>query len=119
MSWSFYLSSDNAATFDAYDRIGGVDLSGATVTITLTDGNGNQVAGETWPLSMGYVGTTTTDMDGNAYSTTRYRFRATLADTLTMVNQARYTGTISFDGGTGRQRTLQVPIVAKTGTGTN
>lgn len=125
MSETYYLTTDNAFTRDFVDVIGGADLSGAAVSVTVTDASGTQVTGEAWPLTMTYVGTTTTDMDGNTYTDaagatqTRYRFRATLIDTLSMTAQKRYTGTVSFNAGAGLQLTEQVSIVAKTKTDTN
>jgi len=64
-------------------------IDNATVAVTLKDSDGAEVAGESWPLTMSYVA------DSNG------KYRATLVDTLTLVDRARYTATITADAGAG------------------
>lgn len=64
-------------------------LDAAAVAVTLTDSAGAEVSGETWPLSMAYV------------AGSNGRYRATLADTLSLTAGQRYTATITADGGAG------------------
>jgi len=70
-------------------EVSGDYIDTATVTVTLTDSAGAEVAGETWPLAMPYV----TGSNG--------KYRATLADTLTLTVGQKYTATISADAGAG------------------
>ncbi len=56
-------------------------ITSATVTVTLKDSTGAEVAGETWPLAMGHV-------SGGTYD-------ATLLDTLVLVNGDQYTAEIT------------------------
>ncbi len=76
-------------------------LNAATVTVTLIDDEGNQVAGETWPLSMAYV------------AASNGIYRATLVDMLTVVKNAQYTAQVSANGGAGLQGYWELPLTVK------
>lgn len=62
-------------------------INSATVTVTVKDEEGVEVAGQVWPLVMSYVAAS----DGN--------YRAFLADTLPFVAKAKYTAFIEANGG--------------------
>lgn len=64
-------------------------LNYATVAVTLKDASGVEVSGESWPLAMAYV------------ASSNGKYRATLADTLSLTDRARYTATITADAGAG------------------
>lgn len=72
--------------------------NGATVEVTLKDASGNNLSGETWPLSMSYVASS----NGN--------YRATLADTLAVVVGNRYTALVTANAGAGLQAEWEEPV---------
>ena len=93
-----YLNSDNVITLDGlYDNVGLAYENTATVNVTLTDINGTEVSGETWPLLMNYV------------SASNGKYRATLTDSLTL-SEGTYTATITADAGAGQYRTFVVTV---------
>jgi len=71
------------------NEVSGAYIDSATVGVTLKDADGVNVSGESWPLTMNYV----TGSNG--------KYRATLADTLSLTPRARYTATITADAGAG------------------
>jgi len=73
------------------NEVSGDYINAATVAVTLTDTTGVEVTGETWPLAMSYV----TGSNG--------KYRATLADTLSLTVGTRYEATISANAGAGLQ----------------
>jgi hypothetical protein len=76
-------------------------LNAATVTATLVDAAGAQVAGETWPKTLTYV----TGSDGI--------YRATLPYTLSLTAGGRYTANISVNAGAGLRAAFSLPCVAR------
>lgn len=93
-----YLDSDNVLTVSGL--INTIDSSyqnTATVQCTLQDANGNDVSGETWPLTMNYVSSS----DGD--------YRATLVDTL-VLSEGTYTAIITANAGMGQYRTFYIDI---------
>lgn len=79
-----YVGNTNVVEVaDLHNEVTGAEVNDATVTLTLKDSDGDNVAGETWPLTMAYV----TDSDG--------LYRATLVDTLPLTDNGRYTAEIS------------------------
>ncbi len=87
---------------DGCEQIDGFTfLNGATVTVTLKDRAGANVAGETWPLNMGYV----TGSNGV--------YRATLAFGLTLQDGKPFTAEIVADGGLGLVGAWSFPLKAK------
>lgn len=79
----------------------GVYLNSATVTVTVKDSTGVEIAGETWPLSASYVSGSNGD------------YRATLADTLTVVAGARYVAEVDADGGVGLKGFWRFPFTVR------
>ena len=93
-----YLNSDNVITLNGLiDAVDSSYQNTATVQVTLTDYNGNEVTGETWPLTMNYVSASNGD------------YRATLVDTLN-VSEGSYTATITADAGVNQLRTFVVTV---------
>lgn len=76
-------------------------LNSATVTVTLVDSEGTEVSGETWPLTMVYVGSS----DGI--------YRATLNDDLGLTLGDQYTAKVSANGGAGLQGYWELPLIVK------
>ena len=97
-----YISNDNVAKLSGLIDSDGAYANSATVVVTLIDSSGNEVAGESWPLTMNYVASS----DGV--------YIATLADTLTLTADTEYTAIISADAGAGKQGYWEVPAVAET-----
>jgi hypothetical protein len=62
-------------------------INDATVTVTVKDSDGAEVAGQVWPLTMSYVAAS----DGN--------YRAFLSAQLPFVAKAKYTAFIEANGG--------------------
>ena len=87
--FSLYLSNDNLLELNGLRNstaATGTYINDATVTVTLKDASDNEVAGETWPLAVGYVSAS----DGI--------YRAILQNTLTITAGASYTAEVSADG---------------------
>jgi hypothetical protein len=103
MSEPLYIGNDHVVELRGLkDATTGAFLNAATCTVTLIDDQtGLNVAGETWPLAMAYV----TASNGV--------YRATLADTLTLVDGQRYTARISANGGAGKQARWDTPCFAR------
>jgi len=101
---SLYIDSDNLVTLDAlYDNAAAEYVNDATVTVTLTDRAGNEVSGETWPVTLSYVA----GSDG--------KYRGTLSDSLSLSANRRYTAKVTADGGAGKARTWYVGASAVRG----
>lgn len=81
----------------------GVYINDAAVSITLKDSAGVEVAGETWPLSMGYV----TASDGI--------YRAVIENTITITAGLVYAAEVSADGD-GLQAFWALTVIAATRT---
>jgi hypothetical protein len=62
-------------------------INDATVTVTLTETDGTEIVGQSWPLSLPYVA----GSNGN--------YRVTLKDTLTLTDIDEVIATIDADGG--------------------
>jgi len=72
-------------------NIEGTFINDATVAVTIKDSAGEEVEGETWPLTMTYVGSS----DGD--------YRAILDDELPFLNKKNYKAIITADGGADRK----------------
>lgn len=83
------------------DQATGDYLNAATVTVTLEDDADVQVTGESWPLAMSYV------------ASSNGVYRATLRDTLSLTNNARYVATVIADAGEGKRGRWDVDFVCK------
>jgi hypothetical protein len=91
---SLIVETDNLIELDGLqDQSTSAYINDATVTVTLLDSSGSEVAGETWPLTMGYV------------AASNGKYRATLADTLSLSPNKRYQAKVVADGGSGKKRT--------------
>ena len=77
----------------------------ATVTVTLKDSDGVDVVGETWPLTLTYVASS----NGN--------YGANLADTLSLVDGCKYTGTVIADAGANGKAQWEEEVIARTRNG--
>ena len=84
------------------NEVTGAYLNSATVTVTLIDKVGAQVAGASWPMSMAYVAAS----DGV--------YRATLPYSLSVTRNARYTAIVDINAGTGQRARFDVPVLCKT-----
>lgn len=104
-------NNDDVIIVKARESLSGTDISAADVTVTLETTAGVDVAGETWPLALTYIGTTTLS-DGSS----GYEWRGTLADTLTVDVDTDYQADVIVDGGAGlRGRwTLAVDVEVRT-----
>ena len=101
MIGSLIIGSDNIIQLDQLtDQSDGSYMNAATVTVTLLERDGTEVAGDTWPLSMAYVSAS----DG--------RYTATLLDTLTLISNKRYQAKVVADGGSGKKRTWYHGVTA-------
>lgn len=83
------------------NEVTGAFLNSATVTATLVDAAGSQVAGETWPKTLSYV----TGSDGI--------YRATLPYTMSLAAGGRYEAQITANGGSGLRANFALPVLAK------
>ena len=83
------------------NEVTGAFLNAATVTATLVDSDGDEVAGETWPKTLDYVSSS----DGV--------YRATLPYTLSLASGGRYTAQISVNAGSGLRASFALPCVAR------
>lgn len=94
-----YILSDNILETDlVINKQSGAYINNATVTATLKDSAGNNVAGETWPLTLAYV------------ASSNGKYRATLKDTLTVSKDTKYYAHIDIDGGTDLRRHWETEI---------
>jgi hypothetical protein len=99
-----FISNDNVLTLVGLQNSDtAAYLNAATVTVTLVDSDGTDVAGVTWPLSMGYVAAS----DG--------KYKVILPDTITgLTAEDALTAKITADGGVGLQGYWEIPLTAKT-----
>lgn len=97
-----YVANDNVLELTGLKNAVADDyIDDATVTVTLVDSAGNEVAGETWPLIMGYVAAS----DGD--------YRVTLPYGLDLSAGRSYTAQITADGGLGLRGYWALPVHAK------
>lgn len=98
---SLYVGNDMMIEVEGLtNEATGQIVNDAAVAVTLLDTQGNQVGGQVWPLTMGYVAET----DGI--------YRATLADTLGVVVNTRYLARITADAGSGRRSEWDIDVLA-------
>lgn len=99
-----YIGNDNVITLSGLqDSIDDSYKNAASVTVTLVDSEGTEVAGETWPLSMAYV------------AASNGEYRATLADTLTL-EAGEYIAQVSADAGAGLKGYWEISVTVQTRT---
>lgn len=91
MTEKIYISSDNLLTVDAlYDSVAGDYVNDATVTATVVDRGGNEVSGQSWPVTLSYVALS----DG--------KYQGVLADSMSVSKGKTYEVRVSVDGGAGK-----------------
>lgn len=83
------------------NELTGEYLDSATVSVTLVDSEGDEVAGDTWPKAMSYV----TDSNGI--------YRATMVNELVLTAGARYTAQLTADAGAGLRAYWELECVAR------
>jgi hypothetical protein len=83
------------------DRGTGEFVNDASVTMTLLDAAGAEVAGQIWPLGLAYI------------AGTDAVYRATLLATLPVTPGARYTAVIDADGGLGLLAKWEIDVVCR------
>jgi len=97
-----YILNDNLLVLDGLkNQQDGSYLNAATVTCTLVNGNGTNVAGQTWPLALVF----------QAGSNGKYV--GTLEDTLSLSEGQVYTARIDADGGAGLKGHWEIPLKAQ------
>lgn len=97
-----YKGNDNLLEIDLLTNDAtGAFINAATVTVTLVDVEGSEVAGQSWPTTLSYVSAS----DG--------KYRATLQDVLTLTASDIYTAKITADGGPGLLAYFELGLVVK------
>lgn len=97
-----YDNNDNILEVDGLKNdLTGVFLNTATVTVTLKDATGAEVAGDIWPKAMEYL-----DASNGIY-------RTTLPYSLVMTAGSRYSAVIAADGGAGLHAEWTVECVCR------
>lgn len=82
-------------------------ITDATVTVTIKDADGEEVAGETWPLAMDYL----SGSDGD--------YTAVISEDVAFVAKTNYYAHIDADGGDGRVGHWEFKFKPLTRTGLN
>lgn len=83
------------------NEVAGTYLNAATVTVTLKDSDGDNVAGASWPMTMSYV------------ASSNGIYRATLPSTLSVVEDGRYTAVVAVNGGAGLVARWDLPCLCR------
>lgn len=86
------------------NEVTGEPINDATVSCTLKDASGATVAGQSWPTTLAYVA----ESDGV--------YRSSLAYTISLSANARYSLHIDIDGGAGLRGHWEVPCLCRTRT---
>lgn len=84
------------------DAVEGEFVNDATVTVTVKDGDGEEVAGQTWPATMGFV----TDSDG--------LYRGIIEDDVELTAGTTYYAHVEVDAGPDRIGHWEFAFVPKT-----
>jgi hypothetical protein len=87
---AFVANTNNLDLIGLRNASNGAYVNDATVTVVVKDSTGNNVSGETWPLSMIYV----SGSEGN--------YRGILSNSLSFSSGRNYTAEISVDAGSNR-----------------
>lgn len=99
-----YIENDNLLTVDKLKNIApSVNdyVNDAAVTVTLQDGNGNDVNGQSFPRTLSYV------------SGSNGQYVCTLEDTLDLSAGVKYTAIISVDAGAGLKAKFHKTVKAQ------
>ena len=86
---------------DLTNETTGAAINDATVTVTLVDSTDTNVVGDVWPKTMTYV----TSSNG--------LYRATLLDTMTLADGAKYKAKISANAGDGKQGYWEKDLICR------
>lgn len=105
MRVAFHQNDNLLEVIGLKDEAAGQFLNDKTVTVTVTDVKGAQVAGETWPLAMAFVAGSNGD------------YRATLKETLGFTAGKEYLADIVADGGAGLKARWKFRFKVRTRTG--
>lgn len=100
---TIYIDNDMRLTLDELRDPDGAYINTATVTVTLLDSAGEEVAGETWPISLSYVA----ESDG--------KYQGILDDAIELQNGENYTLAVDVvDGESKGHWELAVKAVTRT-----
>lgn len=96
-----YISNDNTIELhNVTNSVTGVADTGATVTVTLTDGSGTEVTGQTWPTTM-------------AWDATDSVYRASLNAEMSLRRGGTYIASISATGSAGELASWELQVKAQ------
>lgn len=101
MSLVLYIDNDNRIKLSGLKDADDTYQNSATVTVTLKDASGNEVSGQSWPLTMSYV----SGSDGN--------YQAVLDDGLSLTAGQRLTAVVDVSS-SGLTAEREAPVVALT-----
>ena len=98
-----YYQSDNLLEIlSVVQNVDGAALTGATVTGRLLDDDGNEVTGQSWPVTLVHAGSGT--------------YRATINDDVSVSVGQKLTAEITVDAGAGLKRIWEVPVIVRRST---
>lgn len=100
-----YIGNDNYIEVDGLkDKATDAYINDATVACTLKDSGGNNVTGQSWPLTLSYV------------ASSNGKYRGLLDNALVLTARKMYTAHITVVGG-GLDAAWELPVFAMTRTG--
>lgn len=76
-------------------------INDASVAVTLLDSSGEEVSGQSWPITLDFVSGSSGD------------YRVTLSYNLPLVESSLYTAVVTADGGDGRQGRWELKFKAR------
>lgn len=98
-----YVGADNVLELqDFQNQVTSEYINDATVSVTLKDSASTNVTGESWPLTMVYV------------AASNGKYRATLTDSLSLIEDEVYTAVVSADGGDGLAASFNCQMIGAT-----
>jgi len=103
LSFKLLIRNDNIIEAqNVLNTVTGSNINDASAIVTVALASTSAaVGGESWPLTMAYV----TGSSG--------KYRATLANSLSVTENVKYIGTLLIDGGAGLRGEWTVPIIAR------
>ena len=105
MAIAFLANSNILDLLGLANHVTGAAINGATVTVTVKDSAGAEVAGQVWPATMSYVAASSGD------------YRAILSEDVTFLANKNYRAFIDADAGPGLVGHWEFPFQAKIRTG--
>ena len=102
---AFIANSNILDLIGLKSAVEGTFINDATVTVTVKDSAGADVAGVSWPVTMAYVAASNGD------------YRATLSELITFLHKKNYRAFIEADGGAGLIGHWEFPFKSETRTG--